>query len=594
MKSPETVYEKNIVLYETELEALKNKIGLFAVIRFLSFVGAVYSIYSGFSKSSDLTVIGSIACTILFVISVRITFRLQDQKRLKEKLIFVNTNELSVLKGEGSKFSDGAAFHDAKSYTADLDIFGHGSLYGLLNRTTTVHGSDTLADVLKNKIGNPENITATQQAVAALAPQHQVRQLITANGLLNEEKEGNLHDVNDWLTQPNLLAGKLWLTIARFIIPAYNIWAFYYFLDTNNTGFLLIGLAVAAAITGIYAKHIFAQHKLLTKKQAILDQYASILRSFGSSDSGNSAMLKNLKEDAEEAGQGIHQLAKLSGLFDQRLNLVVLIILNGMLLYDIQCMISLENWKTKYKSKFGKWIKAVGKIELVNSLATFAFNNPGYTYPLADTQPGFSGVDMAHPLIAGINAVPNTIAVGRDEKLIVLTGSNMSGKTTFLRTIGVNLVLAQCGAPVHAKEFRFQPMKILTSIRVGDSLQENTSYFMAELKKLKLIIDELKTGAPALVLIDEILRGTNSDDKTYGSEQYIRQLIMFNSVTLFATHDLSLGALADEMPAALKNYCFESTITGGELLFDYKLRTGIAANKNASFLMQKMGIIKTD
>ncbi|RYG03205.1 MAG: hypothetical protein EOO02_08950 [Chitinophagaceae bacterium] len=574
MRSPETVYTENITRYETELEALKNKIGLFAVIRFLSFAGAAYAIYSGFKQSNDLTVIASIACTILFVVCVRITFRLQDKRRLTEKLIFVNQNELSVLKTALNQFSDGASFHDPKGYTADLDIFGQGSLYGLLNRTTTTHGSETLAVALKSAIGGPEVIEATQKAVAALAPQHGVRQLTTATGLLNEEKEGNLHDVNDWLLEPNLLAGKLWLTIARFVIPAFNIWAFYYFLDTDNTGFLLLGLAVAAAVTGIYSRHIFAQHKLLTKKGAILDQYAGILRSFGTGDAGNSKMLSDLKEDADEAGQGIHQLARLAALFDQRLNLVVFIILNGMLLYDIQCMISLENWKTKYRNKFGKWIGAVGRIELVNSLATFAFNNPAYTYPLADEQPGFSGVEMAHPLIAGVNAVPNTIEVGSHEKLIVLTGSNMSGKTTFLRTIGVNLVLAQCGAPVYASAFRFQPMKILTSIRVGDSLQENTSYFMAELKKLKLIIDELKTGAPALVLIDEILRGTNSDDKTYGSEQYIRQLIMFNSVTLFAT--VQVGSLWTE------------------LLFDYRLRTGIAANKNASFLMQKMGIIKSD
>jgi DNA mismatch repair ATPase MutS len=167
----------------------------------------------------------------------------------------------------------------------------------------------------------------------------------------------------------------------------------------------------------------------------------------------------------------------------------------------------------------------------------------------------------------------------------------MSGKTTFLRTLGVNLVLAQCGAPVNATEFRFRPMKILSSIRVGDSLQENTSYFMAELKKLRAIIDTLETGEPALVLIDEILRGTNSDDKTHGSEEFIRKLIGFNCLTLFATHDLSLSVLENELAGQVDNYCFESVIKDGELLFDYTLQRGVARNKNASFLMKKMGII---
>ena len=167
----------------------------------------------------------------------------------------------------------------------------------------------------------------------------------------------------------------------------------------------------------------------------------------------------------------------------------------------------------------------------------------------------------------------------------------MSGKTTFLRTIGVNLLLAQCGAPVCATSFSFSPMKLLSSIRISDSLQENTSYFMAELKRLQQIIIELETNEPALVLIDEILRGTNSEDKTHGSEQFIRRLLQYQCVCLFATHDLTLGKLEDEMPALISNYCFESTIKDDELYFDYTLQKGIAKNKNASFLMEKMDII---
>jgi len=167
----------------------------------------------------------------------------------------------------------------------------------------------------------------------------------------------------------------------------------------------------------------------------------------------------------------------------------------------------------------------------------------------------------------------------------------MSGKTTFLRTLGVNLVLAQCGAPVCANSFSFTPMHIQSSIRVSDSLQESTSYFMAELKRLHDIVIKLESGEPSLVLIDEILRGTNSDDKTHGSEQFIKKLIAYNCLTMFATHDLSLSVLENESPEKIDNYCFESVIENGELIFDYKLRKGVARNKNASFLMQKMGII---
>ncbi len=200
-------------------------------------------------------------------------------------------------------------------------------------------------------------------------------------------------------------------------------------------------------------------------------------------------------------------------------------------------------------------------------------------------------VRLAHPLIPAARRVANDLTIGRDERLILVTGSNMSGKTTFLRTLGVNLLMAQCGLPVCAASFRFTPMQILTSLRISDSLQEQTSYFMAELKKLQKIIHRLQTGASALVLIDEILRGTNSEDKTFGSEQFIRKLLQYPCLSLFATHDLSLGQLEGEMPHAIHNYCFESIIDGNDLHFDYRLQRGIARNRNASFLMQKMDII---
>jgi DNA mismatch repair ATPase MutS len=235
----------------------------------------------------------------------------------------------------------------------------------------------------------------------------------------------------------------------------------------------------------------------------------------------------------------------------------------------------------------------VGTIEGLNSLCTFAFNYPQYKYPVVATNNlSISATQLAHPLIPAEKSVANDAAFGIDEQLVLVTGSNMSGKTTFLRSIGVNLILAQCGAPVCATSFIFTPMVIRSSIRVSDSLQEQTSYFMAELKRLQQIIHYLQQQtAPVLILIDEILRGTNSEDKTHGSEQFIKKLLQYRCLTLFATHDLTLSRLEEEMPGKVNNYCFESTINNGELLFDYKLQRGVAKNKNASFLMEKMEII---
>jgi hypothetical protein len=589
MSSAKDLYIENLATCNQRLQKLRTQLSILAVLRLLFFVVAAWYIYKTIIGEDIIDI--AIVSAILFIVSVRFALTLQDRKRLQEKLLFVNQNELDILAGKTNKFSNGEWYSNASNYSADLDIFGTGSLYALLNRTTTSLGSDRLAEALTKPLLNEQEIIQTQAAVTQLSGQTSIRHLITAHGLLHEEKSGTLVEIKTWLQEPNRMSGLKWLQVVRFLVPAFNLWALYHFLDTNDQGPLLIGLAVAFAIIFGFSRYIFSQHKLVTKKQAILDQYSSVLKNFTAVEPGSSKLLTDLKSQAANAGNSMHRLARLASMFDQRLNLVVLLFLNGLLLYDIQCMLQLEKWKAANKTHFDEWTKMVSNIELLNSLGSFAFNNPGYTFPLVTNEMCIEATDISHPLIPGGTGVPNSLVTGRNEQLIVLTGSNMSGKTTFLRTLGVNLVLAQCGAPVCARQFVFKPMMILSSIRVGDSLQENTSYFMAELKKLRRIIDSMESGLPALVLIDEILRGTNSDDKTHGSEQFIKKLLQYNCLTLFATHDLSLSVLAEELPGRVSNYCFESVIENGELLFDYTLQHGVARNKNASFLMEKMGII---
>jgi len=331
---------------------------------------------------------------------------------------------------------------------------------------------------------------------------------------------------------------------------------------------------------------------LIGEKQKILNQYADILKIFSHSEPSSSVLLKQLHVTAGQAHQTIKKLSQLTSFFDQRLNMVVNILMNSLFLYDVQCLIALEKWKEKHKEEFEKYIDCVGNIECLNSLGCFARNHPKYTYPNITEGTFFvEAKQIAHPLIPESECVPNDFLIGKENQLHLVTGSNMSGKTTFLRTIGINLLLAECGAPVCAAYFSFSPMSILSSIRVSDSLQEHTSYFMAELKRLQSIIVQLQKGQPFLVLVDEILRGTNSEDKTHGSEQFIRKLLQYNCLSLFATHDLSLSELENELPGRISNYCFESIIQDGQLQFDYTLQKGVAKNKNASFLMKKMGII---
>ncbi|HVW59002.1 MAG TPA: hypothetical protein VHC48_03170, partial [Puia sp.] len=528
-----------------------------------------------------------------FIILVKLYFRMKDQKALEEKLLWVNTNEQAVLDNHPNGFPDGKDHLDSYSYLDDLDIFGPHSLFHLLNRTTTSHGKARLSSLLRTPLLDNVGILRQQQAIRVLTLQPDKRQLLTAKGLLAEEKEGNLHSLTSWLSSPSRLYGRKMLTLLRWLLVAYNLFAIGVYLATDLYAPLLIGVSISWTVTGSFLRYISEQHLLISKKQAILDQYAAVLAVFNTIDTRDSALLQEEQTRTSKAHRAIRRLSQLASFFDQRLNVLVNIFLNSFLLYDLHVMAGLEKWKETYKANFHGWIDAVGNIESLNSLASLAFNNPEFTYPVpVQGQSLFvSATQLAHPLIPAAERVANDCAIGKDQQLILVTGSNMSGKTTFLRTAGVNLLLAQCGAPVCAGEFSFTPMQLLTSLRVSDSLQEHTSYFMAELKKLQRIIHHLQEGTPSLVLIDEILRGTNSEDKTYGSEQFIRKLLQYPCLSFFATHDLSLGSLEKELPGLVSNYCFESNISGDELHFDYRLRQGIARNRNASFLMKKMDII---
>lgn len=587
-------YEEKIRWYNNAIVTLKNQISLFGILRLAVFVLCALFAYYAFTKASLPYAPLAVIFLIGFVMLVRHALRLNERRALLKELLFVNENELQILNGGLNRLEEGKAFAEGAHYSDDLDIFGPRSLYHLLNRCSTSHGRERLAAVLKQPLFSRDEIIQRQAAVSQLAPQADLRQLIAAYGLLHKEEQGNLYSVGQWLGSGEQLDKNRLLQAARWVLPLYNIPCLFIYIATGNFIYLLAGVALGWLITGRHLKYIQQQHQLIGKKQEVLDQYADILKAFATAEAGKALLLQQLQQAAGNAYKSIGALAKLSSFFDQRLNLLVNLFLNSILLYDLHCIIALEQWKRKHREDFPQWLQVVGDIECLNALASFAFNNPSFVFPAIAQGSAITirAQQMGHPLIGEGERVSNDFDPGTATKLLLVTGSNMSGKTTFLRTLGVNLVLAQCGAPVCADSFEFSPMQILTSIRVSDSLQEHTSYFMAELKRLQYIIEALKEGQPALVLIDEILRGTNSEDKTYGSEQYIMQLINYNCITLFATHDLALATMEETHKGVIRNYCFESVIRNDELYFDYKLQRGVAKNKNASFLMKQMGIIE--
>ena len=599
-------YRDQIADYNAAIRQLQNKLNGLSLLRVVLFGSLCFTIYALMQGFSTNLFVLTLLLAAAFIACINVYYSWKDERRLLEKLRFVSTNELAVLAGENNAFPDGAAYLDNDNYLDDLDIFGRRSLFHTLNRTTTARGAASLAERLRQPPMQGEEIIRQQDAIRALAAQADLRRLLTASGLVMQETVSaaapgsapadlNMKKLREWLDTPPRIANRIILRIGMALVEVYSLFAIYLCIANNAYAPILIAFVICRLVQAGFLKYIGHQHQLIGHNHGVLDQFAGILGVFNKTDTTGSLVLQELRTHTGNAHTAIRRLSRLTNAFDQRLNLLVNLVLSNFFFYDLHCMIGLERWKAANRAELLTWLDAVATVESLNSLATFAFNNPDNNYPTPVTaaSPGLfiDATRLAHPLIPAARRVANDLTIGHAERLILVTGSNMSGKTTFLRTLGVNLLMAQCGLSVCAATFVFTPMQLLTSLRISDSLQDQTSYFMAELKKLQKIIRRLETGAPALVLIDEILRGTNSEDKTYGSEQFIRKLLKYNCLSLFATHDLSLGQLEHSNPDAVRNYCFESIIEAGELHFDYRLQRGIARNRNASFLMQKMDII---
>ena len=586
------LYQQKITANSHNIHTIKNKLLVVSISRLCAFILIGFSIYQlliHFQLIWLFTLMGSI---IGFLALISSFIQLKNKEKYLIQLSIVYQNEIGCLNGNLNMFNNGSEFASAESFWDDLDIFQQGGLFHLINRSSTQYGLNELAKKLQNPLLNKAEIIEEQIAIQTLSKQIPLVETIITTSLLHKTDYTSLDAIFVWLNSANQLHKSAWVKFIRYAFPMMNIGLLCYAMVTGNISFFGISFLMGFLQIGYYFKYLQENFGLLNNKQAILKQYAAILKLFSKIEALDSTVLHIHKENANQACTAILALSKIASRIDQRLNILIMTFFNPYFLYDIQNMWALEDWKIKYQHDLHKWMDTVAAIERYNSLAVYAYQYSENIYPnVLEKELAIQAKGVAHPLIKKQNRVPNDIFIGHTEKLLLITGSNMSGKTTFLRTLGVNLVMAQNGLPVCATAFSFLPMNIFTSIRISDSLQENTSYFMAELKKLQALKNGVKESSASLVLIDEILRGTNSDDKYYGSEQFVKELIQFNCISLFATHDLKLSELETEYPYQIANYCFESSIVNEKLLFDYIIRKGVAQNKNASFLMKQMGII---
>jgi hypothetical protein len=585
-------YRERIETFTASRNTLNRQIQLLGWSRLFSFIVGCYAFYKFLTTYANLNLFITLAALFVFLLLLFANHKLSSQRETILNLIKINENEIAVLEQKASFFDAGTIYLDDDNYLADLDIFGNRSLFHRLNRATTQIGRERLASLLINPLNSVEEIKEQQAAVAELAEKTTLRHIFMAIGLKTESHNPDYKAIMHWLESPDLFTTSRLIKFFKYLAPSLILAAILAGLITGNYSFINYAIVINLIIAGNYFKSINTIHKDLSKNLKHFSEFAEMLLQL-ENEKFTTPKMQQIYQTARVARKELKILAQLGDSFDQRSNLLVSILLNITVLIDIRLAYKFEKWKQQNSKNLPLWLDTIAEIEMLSSLATFRFNYPAAIFPkVIAGKPFIKAVALAHPLIPAEECVDNDLTIGEQQRLFIVTGSNMSGKSTFLRTIGVNVLLARCGAPVFAAEFSCSMLNIHTSLRQTDSLFDHVSLFFSELRKLKSILDRLADDTNALVLLDEVLRGTNSDDKLYGSRKLVKKLVETGCLTILATHDIALSEMSQAYPDTINNYCFESSLENNELTFDYKLKEGISKNRNATFLMKKMGIIE--
>ena len=594
-KMHEALYQERIHDFSQKVAILERRSKYISIVRLLVFLVSFVMVYYFASNESTPGIFISLAGGVVaFAVLIQWHSRALEQKRIHIALREVNENELEAYRGNYGKFHDGAEYGTPEHpFSSDLDLFGKNSLYQFLNRTATMAGQKQLAHSLMQPLMNKQAIIGMQEAIEAMSVNLEWRQKFQAIGLAYQEGSDDQLKIEDWSKSKPLF--NTWIfRILVLLVPLMTL-SMIYFLSSGaiNIQVFLVYLLIPWGLAGSFTKKVNERHNNVSKTTEMLKKHALLLHEIETLDV-SSGMLESLKNKIlrgkDSAGKSLRSLSAIMTALDNRLNFVSWALLNGLLLWDILQMIRLEAWQMKYKFDMKVWFEVVALMDVINSFGNFRHNQANSIFPeVVDGAFVVDAREAGHPLINAGSRVNNEINI-REGEFLIVTGANMAGKSTYLRMIGVNLVLAMCGSPVCASSFRFAPVQVFTSIRTRDSLSENESYFYAELKRLKAIIDELRNGTKLFILLDEILKGTNSRDKHAGSEALLKQMIFFKTTGVVATHDVLLGKLNDRFPDHIRNHCFEVDIEGDQLQFDYRLRDGISKNLNATILMREMGI----
>lgn len=591
----EQFYFKRISLLQSGLDALTKKRTRLAWLRPGSLITSFTGCWFLWPYGIFLALLFLAFSLGLFLYFVKLDLKNKDDIANQQLLIDINKQETEILSHRFLHLPDGSQFKPADHFYAnDLDIFGKASLYQYISRTTSQQGNQLLAEWLLQPVTS-EEILQRQQAVKELQQKTEWRQQLQAYGLPKQMTISTQNKIQQWLEQENTFLDKVSWKIIRIVLPVTSISiVVLYIADVIPLQWFNISMLLFMAVAFSITKWVMPVYNQLNKIAAEVEILSDSAQWIEKTEFKSSLLLhlqSAFNVQNQKASASIIQLRKIFSRLDYRFNPVVFIPLNTLLLWDLQQVLALEKWKQKNLHNTGNWFSSLANVEVLSSAANLAANHPSWAYPQLSTDDFvFMAKELGHPLIEKEKLVVNDFSSKGKQQINLVTGSNMAGKSTFLRSVGINIVLAHIGAPVCASSLVLSPVKVISSMRVSDNLEESTSTFYAELKKLKQIIDAVNQRENVFLLLDEILRGTNSSDRHTGSEALIKQLIRDDASGIVATHDLELTKLSASFPGNIHNYHFDAAIENEELYFDYKLKEGICKSMNASLLMKKIGI----
>jgi len=569
-----------------------NRISWVRIIMFLLFGGVILLLLS-----REMTEIGLFVVLLfipLFLVIVKWHERTGSMRNFYTLLSEINNEELQRLDHQFQDLDPGIEFaREEHPYAIDLDIFGRNSIFQLLNRTETADGRQTLARWLSSKAEKNE-VLVRQSAVLELTKELDFRQKLQASGRLSKRKKTDLKPFLEWLQTPVRYLHHHAARAAALVVPGLSIMIIILtIIGIAHQAYLLLPIIITGSISALLLPYTNIMYRQTSQAVIKLQSYYKmilLIEQSGFNDKRLCQLKSVLMEDGQVASTRIRRLSQILDFFTSRANMLYWIF-NAFFLTDLLIVLYAEQWKERSGKKVNAWFDAVAAYESLASIAAYSFAHPEYATPkILDKPYTLAAKSVGHPLIPKQERVCNDFMLEGKGNIAIVTGSNMAGKSTFLRTIGLNIVLAFSGAPVCADSIEISDFKVFTSMRTKDNLEEHVSSFYAELIRIKHLLEYIEDDRTAVFFfLDEILKGTNSLDRHRGSQALLNQLSTTNATGLVSTHDLELGKMADGSKG-FKNFSFNSFLKDDQLKFDYLLKPGICESFNASLLMARMGI----